>query len=315
LNQISRSPFVKSWVWLKPRGLNALIELLRPKNVRQFHEFVEKTVSERRQLEEISSQSDSHEENSRKDMFHYLYHAQDFDTGQPAYTADDVLAEASVLLIAGTETTVTSLCSFFFYITRNPRVYEKLLGEIRDTFGALGEICGRKLTSCKYLHACIDEALRLTPAIPSELPRTVLKGDFEIDGEIFPEGTLIGTAAWSLLHNEDYFEDPWVYRPERWIIEESTGVSEADVARAQAAFNPFSIGPGNCVGQRLATVEMLVCIARTLYQYDVRSVPGDDLGSGSPKSRWGMRAVRNFQVKDGYTAQRDGPMVEFRRRA
>ena len=52
----------------------------------------------------------------RKDMFHYLYQAKDPETGQPAYSRDELLAEASLLTIAGSDTTLTSLCGFFFYI-------------------------------------------------------------------------------------------------------------------------------------------------------------------------------------------------------
>ena len=115
-------------------------------------------------------------------------------------------------------------------------------------------------------------------------------------------------------YNEEYFGDPWVFRPERWIVDPATGVTEDDVTRAYACFNPFSIGVGNCAGQKLAMEEILITIARTLYRMDVRRAPGDTLGGGSSELVWGARNKDHFALKDAYISIRNGPMVQFRKR-
>ena len=96
------------------------------------------------------------------------------------------------------------MCSLFYYATRNYRVYERLTSEIRSTFTSVDEIeTGPKLASCQYLRACIDESLRISPSVPADLPRQVLPGGLEIDGQYFPEGTEIGSSLWALMHAEE----------------------------------------------------------------------------------------------------------------
>jgi cytochrome P450 len=90
------------------------------------------------------------------------------------------------------------LVGFWFYITRHPRVYDKLVKEIRTTFENVDEIrVGTKLSSCTYLQACIDEAMRVAPAGCSELNREVLEGGLEVEGEILPKGTHVGYVYFS----------------------------------------------------------------------------------------------------------------------
>lgn len=148
----------------------------------------------------------------------------------------------------------------------------------------------------------------------TEMPREVLKGGLEIDGDVIPEGTLVGVPYWVLNHNQDIHYDPFVYRPERWIVNENAGVTADDVARAESLFFPFLTGVGNCVGQKLAIMELMITIGRLLYQMDVRTPPGDTLGEGRPELGWGRRQRGHYQQKDAYVSLREGPMVQFKKR-
>jgi cytochrome P450 len=116
------------------------------------------------------------------------------------------------------------MAAFFFNITRNQYIYNKLTHEIRTAFSSVDDIkSGAMLSSRHYLHACLNEALRTMPAVPSETIRVVLPGGLEVDGEFLPEGVLVASTLWSLHHSDKVFRDPCVYRPERWI---SDGDSE-----------------------------------------------------------------------------------------
>jgi cytochrome P450 len=304
-------------VWLKPRGLDLILNRIQTSSSILFRQFVLQSVSVRTK-EEINLQKERSEgEEGRKDMFHYLFQATDPDTGGPAYKPAALFSEAFLLIIAGTDTSAVALCAIFFYITHNPRVYQRLEKEILGTFSSLEEIqSGPKLASCRYLHACVDEALRMNPPAPAELPREVLSGGLNIDGQYVPEGVNVGTSGWSLMHHDETFGDPWVYRPERWIVDEVTGVTAADVTRAQSAFYPFSTGVGNCAGQKLAMREMLLATARTLYSLEVKAAdgPSGSLGAGSPELGWGRRGRNQFIIDDFYIGAKNGPMVQFRKR-
>lgn len=183
-------------VWLKPRGLNRVFDAITPKDIKDYYKFLEESVAARRKVEEASQQIGQDGKAERQDVFHFLFQAKNPNTGEPAYSEQELLAEAKLLTIAGSDKTSITLCGFFFYISRNQRPYNKLVKEIRNTFASTAEIVsGARLSSCHYLCACLDEAMRLTPAVPSELSRNILSGGQTIDGEFYPKGTAHDSAS------------------------------------------------------------------------------------------------------------------------
>jgi hypothetical protein len=48
---------------------------------------------------------------------------------------------------------------------------------------------------------------------------------------------------------------------------------------------------------------------------DIKAAAGVSIGAGSPELGWGMRNKRNFQLGDAYIAMKNGPMLQFSRRA
>ncbi|KAF2272270.1 benzoate 4-monooxygenase cytochrome P450 [Westerdykella ornata] len=287
---LSKSPLFELLIFLQPRGLNKLMERARSTEVKQYNSFIESNVDDR-----IAAHKSS--KSSRQDMFYFLLNATDPDTGLPAYSKrDHLLAEARALVLAGTDTTSFTLCGVLFYLAHNPRVLHKLQKEIRSTFASKEEIVhGTTLSSCSYLRACIDEALRLAPPAPGELPREVLSGGAIIGGQMYPAGTEVGCAAYAMGRLDDVFGDWNVYRPERWTPSTNADDfhTEADVRQLRKSFHPFSIGPLNCAGQNLATLELLLVIAKTT------------AGEGHPGLGWGQSSRSEF----------DGPVLQFRSRS
>ncbi|KAI1469973.1 cytochrome P450 [Daldinia caldariorum] len=306
-NSVARSPWLDQFLWLKPRGLDWLLSVLTPSYVRQYQQFVHDSVTERIALYE--KQVEKPESERRRDMFYYMCDARDPDTGLPAYEEDELRGEANLLIIAGSDTSAASLSGIFFYLTGDSNRYEKLVREIRSEFQSVDDIVyGPRLFSLEYLRACIDEGMRLTPAAPGDLPREVLTGGLKIQGEYYPKGTVVGTSNWVLSHKQDVYGDPDAFRPERWIVDETTGVTEEDVIRAQSCSRPFSRGPGRCLGQNFAIMKITMIVARTLYRLDVRREPSTTLGTMEAYDR------NHFQLFDGYILFRHGPKVQFRKR-
>ncbi|KAL4905800.1 hypothetical protein BDW74DRAFT_184864 [Aspergillus multicolor] len=251
---------------------------------------------------------------SKNDVFSKLLAAKDPETGE-ALSHGQLWAESNLLIIAGSDTSSTGLAATFFYLTRNPSTYDRVTKEVRSTFPTPGEVCqGPKLSSCVYLRACIQEALRLAPAVSGAMWREVLPGGLSLNmGEDdakedvldIPAGYEIGTGVWSLNHNEQYYPGPFSFRPERWISQES---GEEAVRLAKAAYATFSIGPRNCVGKGLAMTEMALAMAAVISRYDFRKADGVDGQIGEGKGPF----EGQYQTFYTFTSLKDGPMIQFR---
>ncbi|KAI1267643.1 benzoate 4-monooxygenase cytochrome P450 [Xylariaceae sp. FL1019] len=286
-------------VWLKPRGPDRLVEMVTPPPIQRFNDFIFNSVTER--LELYRKQEAMPEDKRRRDMMYFLCKAEDPITGRPGYTEEDLRAEATLLIIAGSDTTTASLASAFC--------------ELQETFKTPDDVIyGPKLMGCTYLRACIDEAMRLVPPGPCEPPREVLAGGLTVLGEHYPQGTIVGTAPWCDGRNEEVYGDPGVFRPERWIVDQAAGVTAEMVAAIRSNFHPFLTGPGSCAGKGIAMAEMLLVLAKMLLRFDLRKTPGSTMGEGRPGLGWGARDRKQFQVIDAYVSLKQGPEVQFRKR-
>ncbi|MCJ1261249.1 hypothetical protein MMC22_001113 [Lobaria immixta] len=254
-----------------------------------------------------------------KDVFYFLQKGTDPETGE-GFTLHELVSEASLLILGGTDTTATAISSTLFYILHNSTVLAKLNDEVRTAFSQVEEIRGGgKLSECRYLRACIDEALRMTPGVGGILPREVLPGGIVVDNTYFPAGIDIGVPIYALQHNEAYHSQPFEYIPERWLVNENvqTGLGSSEsVALAKSAFCPFSLGSRGCVGKGMAYKELSIVLARLVYCFDMRIAPGTTAGEGNPSlGEEGLRHRKGeFQGLDKFVLKADGPMVEFKLR-
>jgi cytochrome P450 len=254
------------------------------------------------------------EDVDRRDFFHYLLKAEDPETGA-RFTTPELWGESNLLIIAGSDTTSTALANAFFYLVHNPSTLEKATAEVRKTFPDAEEIhSGPELSSCMYIRAVLDEGMRMGPPVGGILPREVLTGGITVDNTTIPAGIVIGTPHYAIHHNPEYYPEPFVFRPERWIADSSAHVTEESVALARSAFCPFSVGPRGCIGKGMAYTELTMSLARVLFTYDMRLAPGTHAGEGSKDFEFGRHRAEEYQLKDSFTSLKDGPMVEFRKR-
>lgn len=171
---------------------------------------------------------------------------------------EQLTAHASTLIIAGGETTAHSLSSAVYYLLKTPLVLEKLKSEVRTRFKSYEEIDSTAASQLQYLHAVIHEALRIHPSGAQGFPR--ISPGVVIDGQYIPAGTEVFTSAWAVVHDPANFHDPLTFKPERWLDPDCTDVKEAS--------QPFSLGYRACLGRNFAWMEMNLCLAKLVFQYD-----------------------------------------------
>jgi cytochrome P450 len=242
-----------------------------------------------------------------KDFISWLIDAKDPNTGK-GFTLPQVWAESSLLIAAGSDTSSTAMAALLFYLTRNPEKLSKVIAELQSHFPTVKDIhSGPELNACAYLRACIDEALRLSPPVPSLLPRTSLPGGMNIDNHFIPEGVNVGVGAYSLHHNPSCFPDPYAFKPERWIVNPNDGVTAESIQLAKDAFCPFSIGPRGCIGKNMAYLELMLVLGRLLYVFDVKKT--GEKGEGG--KGWMRGRKDEFQLYDKFICYKEGPEVGF----
>ncbi|KAH6615956.1 cytochrome P450 [Chaetomium sp. MPI-SDFR-AT-0129] len=179
-------------------------------------------------------------------------------------TLEKLQANSAILIIGGSETTATLLSGVTYLLLTNPEALKKLTREIRGAFQSEAEIDFSSVSTLPYLLACLDEALRMYPPVPTGLPRVVPRGGANIAGNYVPEKTVVAVHQWAMYHNDAHFKDPFVYHPERWLGD------PAFVDDHKDAFQPFHVGPRNCIGKNLAYIEMRLILARVLWNFDLR---------------------------------------------
>lgn len=193
---------------------------------------------------------------------------------QPELEASDLLGpviasgkldEASLvslfqaLVIAGADTVSHVLIGAMYFLCTNPSCLKELQDEVRG-LGDYSELTGTRLASLQYLNAVIEETLRAYPPIAFGLPR-VSPGDY-VDGHFVPEGALLSAPHWAISHNEDEWENPFAFQPERWLVE---GGSRPPTLA-------FSTGPRACLGIGQAWLELRIAIAKLVYTYDLKLI-------------------------------------------
>ena len=186
----------------------------------------------------------------RKDLLYYLLNAKDQD-GQ-YMNERELNAEVLTLLGAGSDTTSNTLTNIIDLLCRHPRALAILQEELDKAFpeSVSSDVVPpyENLKDLPYLNAVINEALRFRPVVTTGLPRQVPKGGATVAGIFFKEGTVLSSPTYTIHRNEQAFENPDAFFPERWL---GSGRFESE-----KYFLGFSAGPRACIGRNVASMEL-----------------------------------------------------------
>jgi cytochrome P450 len=232
-----------SLVPLDPNGRVAKVLALTPpvaafwRLQAEIDELLFKLIDERRA-----------DEGQRDDVLTMLLDARHED-GSPM-SGQELRDELLTMLVAGHETTATSLAWAFAVLAREPRVLARLVDELATDGGA-------------YLTATIQESLRRRPVLPNVEPRLVVR-PFELGGWTYPTGVCLVPNAYLVHHDPGIYPDPYEFRPERFL-DESPGTY---------TWIPFGGGRRRCIGASFAMLEMQIVMRTVLERWELRAAPG-----------------------------------------
>ncbi|CAI9110096.1 OLC1v1010062C2 [Oldenlandia corymbosa var. corymbosa] len=149
------------------------------------------------------------------------------------------------LLSAGTDTTSSTLEWAMAELLKNPRILQRVQAELAEVVGRGKPIEDSDVARLPYLQCVVKETLRLHPAVPLLLPRTVER-DVELFGYSVPKGSLVLVNAWAIAIDKKLWEDPLLFKPERFAK------SKLDVKGQDFELIPFGAGRRICPGMSLA---------------------------------------------------------------
>ena len=194
---------------------------------------------------EIERRRTGPESSEDVDILALLLAARD-EEGEPL--SDSELRDQLItILLAGHETTATSIGWAFERLLRTPLALERLTAEVKAD------------QTSEYIDAVIKETLRLRPVVPE-----VFRAPSEqsaLGGYSFPAGTQLAASILIVQLDPDlYPPDPEAFRPERFL----------DGAPEPYTWVPFGGGVRRCLGAAFAMLEMKVVIQTILRRARLR---------------------------------------------
>lgn len=115
------------------------------------------------------------------------------------------------------------------------------------------------LNRMEYLDSVVKESLRLSTPFAKLISRqTVVQQEITLADLVIKKGSLVDVNMYNTHLEEEYFEEPQAYRPERWAAPKS---------QEPGVYMPFSLGPRSCLGEKFATLEIKVVLALFMRQF------------------------------------------------
>ncbi|GIZ46272.1 hypothetical protein CKM354_000940400 [Cercospora kikuchii] len=176
----------------------------------------------------------------------------------------EIISNASAIVLAGSETSATLLAGCTWLLLQNPHVLKALEVHIRSSFTSVEEIDLISVGKLDYMSAVIDEALRLYPPVPMQSNRIVPEGGILVAGEWVPGGTSVAVQQYAACRSSSNFRRPNEFLPQRWLGDPEFADDKS------SASQPFSLGVRNCIGRQLAHAEMRLILARMIWEFDIQ---------------------------------------------
>ena len=157
--------------------MNTIVKMCIPQFV---HDEAQKsfTFTRERVDKRIASKS------NRPDFMKYILQ----NNYEGGLSREEIDATTTLLVLAGSETSALTLTTATYLALKNTPVMERLVREIREAFKSQGDITIAAVSNLPYVHAVIQETLRMQPAGPISVPRQVDRPDVVVCGMAVPQG-------------------------------------------------------------------------------------------------------------------------------
>lgn len=225
---------------------------------------------------------------SRKDDKHYgmIHTLLKLQEEENQLAGDEIIDEKHMkglildMTFASTETTTVASIDAFALLLVHSLVAKKIQDEVDKTVGSarLPRFSDKK--DMPYTMATVYEVLRYTTAIaPLCLPHRVLR-DQVLERYHIPKHSLILSNLWHIHHDPERWNEPWSFKPERFLDSEGKLLPPGHANRRN--FLAFSTGQRDCPGENLGKSRMFLYIATVLQSFDLVQASSGELPDTDP---------------------------------
>ncbi|NWV13741.1 CP2J6 protein, partial [Ptilonorhynchus violaceus] len=210
---------------------------------------------------EVETHKEKRNPDENRDFMDYYLDEMDQTKGDADATYDEVNLIQTIfdLLIAGTETTATTLYWALLYMMIYPDIQEKVQKELDAVVGCSHLFCYEDRKKLPYTNAVIHEIQRYSSIILISLPRMSVK-DTELLGYHIPKNTIILSNIDSVLTDPGKWETPDQFNPGHFLDKDGNFVN-------REVFLPFAIGHRVCMGELLARMELFIVFSTLLQAF------------------------------------------------
>jgi len=171
--------------------------------------------------------------------------------------------ELVTLLLAGHETTASTLSWTFYLVDRHPEVLARLHAEAVEVLGDRLPVY-EDLHRLTYTAMVVQEVMRLYP--PVWILTRQARQDDQVAGYHVPAGADVLVCPYTLHRHPAFWPAPDRFDPDRFDPARGT-------SRPGYAYIPFGAGPRFCVGNHLGLMEAAFVIAMVARDLRLRKVP------------------------------------------
>ncbi|XP_061360760.1 cytochrome P450 78A5-like [Gastrolobium bilobum] len=173
----------------------------------------------------------------------------------------DMIAVLWEMIFRGTDTVAILLEWIMARMVLHQDIQMKARQEIDTCIGQNSHVRDSDIPNLPYLQAIVKEVLRLHPPGPLLSWARLAIHDVHVDKVLVPAGTTAMVNMWAISHDSTIWEDPWAFKPERFL-KEDVSIMGSDLRLA-----PFGAGRRACPGRALGLATVHLWLAQLLHQF------------------------------------------------
>ncbi|XP_036327231.1 probable cytochrome P450 6d5 isoform X2 [Rhagoletis pomonella] len=185
------------------------------------------------------------------------------DASKPM-SIETIASNLFLFYVAGFETTASGISFTAFELAQQPAALEKVQRDVKQALEKHGnKFTYEAIQDMKYLELCLMETTRKYPGLPILNRQCTRDYPLPDSNLVIKAGTPIIISLFGLHRDANYFPDPMLWQPERFVNQNYDPV----------AYMPFGAGPRHCIAQRWGKVIVKIALAKLLLNFNIEMNP------------------------------------------